>query len=85
MNADLCKQALLKVTDPHVLINLVSRRVRQLTTHGAPGSRPLLMDIANLSSADIALAELIEDKMSYEVPEAPKPVEQAARKRGRKH
>ena len=85
MNSDLCKQALAKIPDPHVLINLVSRRVRQLTTHGAPGSRPLLLDIANMSSGDIALAELIEDKMSYEVPEPPKPVEQAARKRGKKH
>ena len=85
MNSDLCKQALTKVTDPHVLINLVSRRVRQLTTHGAPGCRPLMTDTANLSSGDIALCELIEDKMSFEVPEPPKPVEQAARKRGKKH
>ena len=85
MNTDLCKQAVIKVGDPHVLINLVSRRVRQLTTHGAPGSRPLLAETANMSSGDVALTELIEDKMSYEVPEPPKPVEQAARKRGKKH
>jgi len=86
MNAELCKQAAAKVNDPNVLVNLVSRRVRQLSMPGAPGSRPLISDTANLGgTADIALAELVEEKMGWEIPEPPKPVEQAAKKRSRKH
>ena len=52
MNAELLKQALVIVLDPHVLVNLVSRRVRQLNaTHGAT-SRALLADAGNLGAAD---------------------------------
>ena len=83
MNTELSKQAQAKVGDPNVLINLISRRVRQLSNPGAPGSRPLLTGIANMGAADIALTEIMEDKMGWEMAEAPKPVEQAARKRKR--
>lgn len=83
MNSEYCKQALNKVIDPNVLINLVARRVRQLSTPGAPGSRPLIADVVNMGFADIALMEIMEDKMGWEVPEPPKPVEQAAKKRKR--
>ena len=49
--------------NPNVLINLVSRRVRQLNSGG---NRPLIMETAGLSTADIALTEIIEGKMSWE-------------------
>ena len=69
MNSDLCKKALEKVGNPNVLINLVSRRVRQLNSGGGSMSRPLLADVANMGAADIALAELIEEKTGWEMPE----------------
>ncbi len=69
MNAELCKKALEKVGNPNVLINMVSRRVRQLNNGGGGLGRPLIADTANMGAADIALAEIIEDKMSFEMPE----------------
>lgn len=69
MNADLVKQALEVVLNPNVLVNLVSRRVRQLTAGGGRMSRPLLADVANLGAADIALREIAEGKMGWEMPE----------------
>ena len=69
MNAALVKKALEIVTNPDVLINLVSRRVRQLNSGGGRESRALLVDCGNLSAVDIALTELIEGKMGFEMPE----------------
>jgi DNA-directed RNA polymerase subunit omega len=69
MNASLVKQALEKVLNPNVLINMVSQRVRQLNSGLGGRCRPLVADIANLGPADIALLEIIEDKMSFESPE----------------
>jgi len=40
-----------------------------LTTGGGGSSRPLVADTTNLGAADIALLEIIEDKMSFEMPE----------------
>ena len=69
MNPILAKQALEKVVNPHVLVNMVSRRVRQLTSGGGDSHRPLVAEVANLGAADIALLEIIEGKMSFEMPE----------------
>ena len=69
VNSELCKQALAKVGNPNVLINLVSRRVRQLNSGGGNLSRPLLNDTTGLGAADIALTEIIEDKMGWEAAE----------------
>ena len=69
MNATLVKQALEKVLNPNVLVNLISRRVRQLNSGGGGASRPLIADVANLGAADIALTEIIEGKMGWEMPE----------------
>jgi len=69
MNAELVKKALEKVLDPHILVNLISRRVRQLNSGGGNVSRPLIPDVGNLSVADIALREIIEGKMGWEIPE----------------
>jgi DNA-directed RNA polymerase subunit omega len=69
MNADLVKKALEKVVNPNVLINLVSRRVRQLNAGGGGANNPLVADVVNLGVADIALREIIEDKIGFEMPE----------------
>ena len=58
MNADLVKKALEVVVNPNVLVNLISKRVRQLISGGGRASRPLVADVANLGAADIALREI---------------------------
>ena len=69
MNSEYSKLALAKVGNPNVLINLISRRVRQLNSGGGAMSRPLIFDTAGLGAADIALREIIEDMMGWETPE----------------
>ncbi len=69
MNAELTKKALEKVGNPNVLVNLVSRRVRQLNSGGGAMSRPLVNDVGNLGAADIALREIIEEKIGFDMPE----------------
>jgi DNA-directed RNA polymerase subunit omega len=70
MNAILVKKALEKVLNPNILVNLISQRVRQLNSGGgARGSRPLVADTANLGAADVALLEIIEDKIGFDMPE----------------
>lgn len=71
MNAELLKQALVVVLDPHVLINLISRRVRQLNGGGAM-ARSLVVNAENLGVVDIALLEIIEGKMSFDLSEIAK-------------
>ncbi len=82
MNSELVKQALAKVGNPNVLVNLVSRRVRQLTTGGSQG-RPLLADTAGMGAGDIALLEIIEDKMDFEILEHPEDAQPVPKKRKR--
>jgi DNA-directed RNA polymerase subunit omega len=74
LNAELTKKALEKVGNPNVLVNLVSRRVRQLNGMGggAP-SRPLIGETAGLGFADIALLELAEGKLGWEMLETEEP------------
>jgi DNA-directed RNA polymerase subunit omega len=62
MRDDYIKQALGKVLDPNVLVNVVSRRVKQLKR----GNRPLIESLEKLSPEDVALREIIEEKISYE-------------------
>jgi DNA-directed RNA polymerase subunit omega len=69
LNAEFCKKALEKVGNPNVLINLVSRRVRQLNSGGGAISRPLIADVAGLGAADIALLEIVEEKIGWVMPE----------------
>jgi len=83
MNAALVKQASELIPNPHVLINLVSRRVRQLTSGGGGVSRPLVAEHGNLSAADIALTELIEGRMGYELPDAIPVTRQSGKGRNR--
>lgn len=68
MNSEYCKKALEKVGNPNILVNLVSRRVRQLTGGGGgQGGRPLISETAGMGWADIALLEIIEGKMDWEI------------------
>ncbi len=65
MRDDYIKQALGKILDPNILINVVSRRVKQLKR----GNRPLVESLEKLSPEDTALREIIEEKISFEVGE----------------
>jgi len=84
VNAELCKKALEKVGNPNVLVNLVSRRVRQLNSGAGGLSRPLVADATTLGAADIALREIIEDKIGFEMPELVELVRPTPKKR-KKH
>ncbi|HYG33806.1 MAG TPA: DNA-directed RNA polymerase subunit omega, partial [Clostridia bacterium] len=83
MNATLVTKALRKVPDPHVLVNLLSQRVRQLNSNDGGRNQPLVADIARLSAADIALCEIIEGKLNYEVAESVALVRPSAKNRKR--
>ncbi len=69
MNPEFVKLALEKVVNPNVLVNLVSRRVRQLNAGGGGVSRPLVANTENQGAADIALREIIEERMGWEMPD----------------
>ncbi len=64
MNSELTKRAMEKVGNPHVLVNLVSRRVRQLNGGGG-ASRPMVEVPPTMGVADIALTEIIEGKLGW--------------------
>ncbi len=66
MNVELCRKALEKVGDPRILVNLVSRRVRQLNGGGSGYSRPLVEVDPAAGTADIALQEIVDDKITWE-------------------
>lgn len=63
MRDDYLKIAQEKVTDPNVLINMVSRRAKQLKS----GDKPLIESLERLSAEDIALREIIDGKLSYQL------------------
>lgn len=85
MNAELCKKAVEKVGNPNVLINIVSRRVRQLNSGAGGICRPLIADSTNLGAADIALREIIEEKIGWDTPEPTEVVRPTPKKRAKKH
>jgi DNA-directed RNA polymerase subunit omega len=84
LNAELCKKALEKVGNPNVLVNLVSRRVRQLNAGGGGMGRPLVDVPPSVGLADIALMELIEEKIGFDLPEMTAAIRPTPKKR-RKH
>ena len=55
--------------NPNVLVNLVSQRVRQLNSGAGGRNRPLVAEVGNLGAADIALLEIAEGKMGFEMPD----------------
>lgn len=62
MNADLVKAASEVIANQQILVNMVSRRVRQLTL----GHRPLVEHAPGLREADIALTEIANGKLTFE-------------------
>ena len=85
MNAELTKKALEKVGNPNVLVNLVSRRVRQLNSGAGAISRPFIEAPPSMGVADIALTEIIEGKTGFEMPELVELTRPSAKKRAKKH
>jgi len=65
MRDDYLKEAQKVIPDPNILVNVVSRRVKQLKR----GSRPLVESLEKLSPEDIALREVIEGKIDHEIAE----------------
>jgi len=63
MRDEYIRAALEVVSDPNVLINVVSRRVKQLRR----GNRTLVESLEKLSAEDTALREIIERKISFEL------------------
>lgn len=63
MRDEYIKEAKKVITDPNILINVVSRRVKQLKT----GQKPLVESLERLTPEDIALREVIEGKITYEL------------------
>ncbi|MCX7886918.1 MAG: DNA-directed RNA polymerase subunit omega [Verrucomicrobiae bacterium] len=67
MNSKYLAMAQQRIPNPEILINVVSRRVRQL----AQGHRPLTQTDPHMDFADIALKEIGEGKLSYEIESLP--------------
>ncbi|MFA5058183.1 MAG: DNA-directed RNA polymerase subunit omega [Opitutaceae bacterium] len=63
MRDDYLQSALKVIDDRNILINVVSRRVKQLRR----GSRPLVESLEKLSAEDTALREIAEGKIAYEL------------------
>src|SRR5438270_10278764 len=62
MKADLIEAASKIIPNHSILINMVSRRVRQLSL----GHRPLVEFAPGLRAADIALTEITNGKLTFE-------------------
>lgn len=83
MRDDYLRNAAAVITDPTILINVVSRRVKQLRR----GYRPLVESLEKLAPEDIALREIAEGRISYQIataaelerPEAPRPTSRPPR------
>ena len=63
MRDDYIEEAQKIIPDPNILINVISRRVKQLKY----GQKPLVESLERLSPEDIALREVIEGKIDYEL------------------
>jgi DNA-directed RNA polymerase subunit omega len=63
MRDDYLQAALIIIDDPNILVNVVSRRVKQLKR----GNRPLVVSLEKLSPEDTALREIAEGKITYEL------------------
>jgi DNA-directed RNA polymerase subunit omega len=63
MRDDYLQLALKVIDDPTILVNVVSRRVKQLKR----GNRALVVSLEKLSAEDTALREIAEGKITYEL------------------
>lgn len=64
MNSHLLEEACKTIPNQQLLVNVVSKRVRQLTA----GHRPMCEVGPRMGFSDIALTEIIEGKLKYELP-----------------
>jgi DNA-directed RNA polymerase subunit omega len=64
MRDDYIANARRVIDDPNILINVVSRRVKQLRR----GSRPLVSSLEKLALEDVALREIAEGMITYTLP-----------------
>ncbi len=64
MKSELIDKAAEVVPDPQILVNMVSRRVKQLNE----GRAPLIETLPSMGAADIALTEIIEGKVQLAEP-----------------
>jgi DNA-directed RNA polymerase subunit omega len=62
MKPELVKAASEVIENQQILVNMVSRRVRQLTL----GHRPLVEFVPGMGHADIALSEIANGKLTFE-------------------
>jgi len=62
MKAELVTAAVKVVPNEQILVNMVSRRVRQFTI----GHRPMVEFVPGLGHADVALMEIAAGKLSFE-------------------
>lgn len=69
MRDDYLQNALKVIDDPMILVNVVSRRVKQLRR----GYRPMIESLEKLSPEDTALREIAEGRISYELGPAEEP------------
>jgi DNA-directed RNA polymerase subunit omega len=67
MSSQFLEEALKKIPNQQVLVNVISRRVRQLSQ----GSRAMVDHGVRMGFADIALKEVIEGKLTFEWGTAP--------------
>ena len=65
MRDDYLAEAQKIITDPRILVNVVSRRAKQLKN----GYKPLVESLERLSAEDMALREIMEGKINYQLDE----------------
>jgi DNA-directed RNA polymerase subunit omega len=63
MRDDYLQAALKIMDDPNILVNVVSTRVKQLRR----GSRAMVESLEKLSLEDVALREIMEGKINFEL------------------
>jgi DNA-directed RNA polymerase subunit omega len=62
MSSTLLEEAFKVIPSQQLLVNVVSKRVRQLTA----GHRPMVETGPRMGFSDIALTEIIQGKLTYE-------------------
>ncbi|MFP4282658.1 MAG: DNA-directed RNA polymerase subunit omega [Opitutales bacterium] len=63
MKDELIRDAQKVIPDPNILINVVSRRVKQFKM----GQKPLVESFERLSPEETALKEIIDGRITYEL------------------
>ncbi len=64
MRTDLVEQAAKIIPEPQILVNILSQSVEQLNN----GRSPLVPTTPHMGTANIALMEIIEGKVTYDIP-----------------